>query len=83
MDYVKGGTLIIQARTIKEVNSIDRVVVYADGCEREYLMPLPEERKEGEWLDNGDRYYRCSLCGMKDTDSWKFCRGCGARMKGE
>lgn len=33
MDYVKDGTLTIQARTIKEVNSIDRVVVYADGCE--------------------------------------------------
>ena len=41
MDYVKDGTLTIQARTIKEVNSIDRVVVYADGCQREYLMPLP------------------------------------------
>lgn len=46
-------------------------------------LPTVEERKEGEWLDNGDRYYRCSLCGMKDTDNWKFCRGCGAYMKGE
>ena len=45
MDYVKNGTLTIQARTIEEVNSIDRVVVYADGCEREYLMPFPVERK--------------------------------------
>lgn len=45
--------------------------------------PTVEERNEGEWLDNGDRYYRCSLCGMKDTDNWKFCRGCGAKMKGE
>lgn len=45
--------------------------------------PTIEERKEGRWIDNGDRYYRCSLCGMKDTDNWKFCRGCGAYMKGE
>lgn len=45
--------------------------------------PTVEERKEGRWIDNGDRYYRCSLCGMKDTDNWKFCRGCGAYMKGE
>lgn len=46
-------------------------------------LPTVEERNVGEWLDNGDRYYRCSLCGMKDTDNWKFCRGCGAYMKGE
>ena len=46
-------------------------------------IPTVEERNVGEWLDNGDRYYRCSLCGMKDTDNWKFCRGCGAYMKGE
>jgi len=90
MDYVKDGTLTIQARTIKEVNSIDRVVVYADGCEREYLMPLPEERKEGEWIH--DIHYglklpehRCSICGeweYSDTES-KFCPNCGAKMKGE
>lgn len=50
----------------------------------EMVQPLNEEvRKEGRWIDNGDRYYRCSLCGMKDTDNWKFCRGCGAYMKGE
>ena len=47
MDYVKDGTLTIQARTIKEVNSIDRVVVYADGCEGciwEYREPFLLER---------------------------------------
>ena len=92
MDYVKDGTLTIQARTIKEVNSIDRVVVYADGCQREYLMPLPtiEERKEGEWIH--DVHYglqlpehRCSICGeweYSDTES-NFCPKCGAKMKGE
>lgn len=46
-------------------------------------LPTIEERNVGEWLDNGDRYYRCSLCGMKDTDNWKFCRGCGAYKIGD
>lgn len=40
------------------------------------------EPKRGEWIDNGDRYFRCSLCGTKDTDKWHWCHGCGARMKG-
>lgn len=40
------------------------------------------ERPKGEWIDNGDRYFRCSLCGTKDTDTWNWCHGCGCRMKG-
>ena len=89
MDYVKDGTLTIQARTIKEVNSIDRVIVYADGCQREYLMPLPtiEERKEGEWLDNKWLGEKCSVCGWElhyiNFGQFKYCPNCGARMKGE
>lgn len=39
-------------------------------------------RPQGEWRDNGDKYFRCSLCGIKDTDKWHWCHGCGARMKG-
>ena len=94
MDYVKDGTLTIQARTIKEVNSIDRVVVYADGCQREYLMPLPtvEERKEGRWIDTDyinlqlDTYLAsCSECGYQmnvhnNRGYFNFCPNCGARM---
>lgn len=92
MDYVKDGTLTIQARTIKEVNSIDRVVVYADGCQREYLMPLPtvEERKEGYWIRDG-HHIRCSECSEYicdkdregDTIPQNYCPNCGARIKGE
>ena len=94
MDYVKDGTLTIQARTIKEVNSIDRVVVYADGCQREYLMPLPtvEERKEGRWIDTDyinlqlDTYLAsCSECGYQmnvhnNRGYFKYCPNCGAKM---
>lgn len=74
MDYVKDGTLTIQARTIKEVNSIDRVVVYADGCQREYLMPLPtiEERKDGEWIELGQN---------KDVTHNIMCSVCGGKLK--
>lgn len=52
MDYVKDGTLTIQARTIEEVNSIDRVVVYADGCEREFLL----RDVEWEWCHDCKEY---------------------------
>lgn len=91
MDYVKDGTLTIQARTIKEVNSIDRVVVYADGCQREYLMPLPTI--EGKWIPC--KWYfgkdkkswtdevKCSECGELGEEEYSYCPYCGARMKGE
>lgn len=47
------------------------------------IRALPSaDRPSGEWIDNGDRYFRCSLCGTKDTDRWCWCHGCGARMKG-
>ena len=48
-----------------------------------FLKSRPSaDRPQGEWIDNGDRYYRCSLCGTKDTDTWDWCHGCGCRMKG-
>ena len=40
------------------------------------------DRSQGEWIDNGDRFFRCSLCGTKDTDKWHWCHGCGHPMKG-
>lgn len=88
MDYVKDGTLTIQARTIEEVNSIDRVVVYADGCEREYLMPVAN----GKWIEEYDedaplflkRRWRCTACnGWQTYGKPKFCPNCGAKMIGE
>ena len=47
-----------------------------------FLEKHSADRPIGEWVDNGDRYYRCSLCGTKDTDTWDWCHGCGCRMKG-
>ena len=47
------------------------------------IRALPSaDRPRGEWIDNGDRYFRCSLCGTKDTDRWHWCHGCGHPMKG-
>ena len=46
------------------------------------IMSLPSAERKGEWIDNGDRYFRCSLCGTKDTDKWHWCHGCGHPMKG-
>ena len=48
----------------------------------EVIMRLPSAERKGEWIDNGDRYFRCSLCGTKDTDKWHWCHGCGHPMKG-
>ena len=50
---------------------------------RERIEAIPSaDRPSGEWIDNGDRYFRCSLCGTKDTDRWCWCHGCGHPMKG-
>ena len=38
---------------------------------------------EGEWVwDREHSNYKCSLCGEYDIGVPKFCRECGARMKG-
>ena len=93
-EYVKDGTLTIQARTIKEVTSIDKVVVYADGYEQEYLMPIPSaEPKRGEWVHKPSKsgewiWWQCSECGAvifsKSEADRKihhaYCGVCGAKM---
>ena len=48
---------------------------------RKAIRALPSAERIGEWIDNEDRYFRCSLCGTKDTDKWNWCHGCGARMR--
>lgn len=53
-----------------------------------YMLP-PEDRPKGEFEIcgnsnglNGTMYYKCSLCGTPIDPCDKFCRGCGAYMKG-
>lgn len=60
---------------------------WSDAYDKSFIIGAIEEQpsikpRRGEWIDNGDRYFRCSLCGTKDTDKWHWCHGCGARMKG-
>jgi hypothetical protein len=41
------------------------------------------KQNEGEWIwDREHANYKCSLCGEYDFGVPKFCRGCGAKMKG-
>ena len=53
-----------------------------DHCIERLNKVKSADRPQGEWIDNGDKYFRCSLCGTKDTDKWHWCHGCGNPMKG-
>ena len=49
-------------------------------------LPTIEERKTGNWGDDGD--YVCSVCGFECDDPYylgsaDYCPNCGAKMKGE
>ena len=41
------------------------------------------KQSEGEWIwDKEHSNHKCGLCGEYDMTTPKFCRGCGAKMKG-
>lgn len=41
------------------------------------------KQSKGEWIwDKEHSNYKCSLCGEYDISVPKFCRECGAKMKG-
>lgn len=44
--YIKNGQLTIQAETMQEVESIEKIVVYEDMFRREFVEP-----KRGEWIN--------------------------------
>ena len=79
---------------IKKSDAIKAIIEYADtytfnsynkGMHKavSIIEAIPSaDRPQGEWIDNGDRFFRCSLCGTKDTDRWHWCHGCGHPMKG-
>ena len=74
-DLIKRGDAI---RAVERVcNGDDRCLSFI-----EFINTIPSAERKGEWIDNGDRYFRCSLCGTKDTDKWHWCHGCGHPMKG-
>lgn len=40
------------------------------------------EPKRGEWLEIGDDWIKCSLCGKEICYDANFCPNCGADMRG-
>lgn len=52
------------------------------------LRNLPSAERVGHWIQiSPAKIYECSVCGQNvktdDIDCYKYCHGCGARMKGE
>lgn len=47
---------------------------------REALSRVPSAEKKGEWFDKGSLSCRCSVCGCKSVNEYKYCPNCGARM---
>ena len=59
---------------------------WSDAYDKSFIIGAIEEQpsikpRRGEWIDKGDRYWYCSECGTKDTDTWEWCHGCGADMR--
>lgn len=48
----------------------------------EILQNLPSAEKTGYWYDKGSLSCRCSECGCKSPQEFKYCPNCGARMEG-
>ena len=51
-----------------------------------YLVPSAD-RPQGEWVQiSPAKIYECSICGQNvitsDIEAYKWCHGCGCRMKG-
>lgn len=53
-------------------------------------MPIADVRENvnGEWIEEQNCYYRCSVCGkhypsFRDNMEYNFCPNCGADMRGE
>lgn len=51
-------------------------------------QPTIDPVRKGKWLQNpddtaGEPFYICSQCGHGSYDITKFCKNCGADMRGE
>ena len=68
----------------------DDEIIYCgnDGEYERYNIPTDApsadvvERKKGEWINNTNGTFECSLCGWKHSRS-NYCPNCGADMRGE
>lgn len=81
---------LIDADALKSIRSIQSADFNSIETIQKWIDNAPTiERPKGEFEIcgtsnglNGTMYYKCSLCGTPVDPSDKFCRGCGARMKG-
>lgn len=68
------GVGIIHCRKMDDCNICKATRLYEAGYRKQ---------SEGEWIwDREHSNYKCSLCGEYDIGVPKFCRECGAKMKG-
>lgn len=53
---------------------------------RDYLPSVTPERLKGKWIeieiDAGEFIYKCTKCGMRVINPYKYCPICGAEMGG-
>lgn len=90
-DIDNAPTVELDESVIQEVLNKRCMSVVAN----EYLIKLHNERPHGEWIRKGDSKWHCSECGAvpefggtTNTDKFnvtmsnKYCRLCGADMRG-
>ena len=76
--------------TLKWLDTIPTQSEQVDALEM--AIEALENQKTGHWIADVDKWgdvvttingYKCSECGMFNTDKDNYCPNCGAKMKGE
>lgn len=72
----------------KLVNPYQHNEIWCERLKRIVINGTPLDSVKGEWKRISPAgIYECSCCGQNimtsDIECYKFCHGCGARMKGE
>ena len=62
-------------------NALYDIFAEPKGLGEEILNKLPSVEKTGYWYDKGSLSCRCSECGCKSPQEFKYCPNCGARME--
>ena len=47
------------------------------------IEALEQEPKQGKWVREEHKDYKCSICGVEQWDNTDFCPNCRAKMDGE
>lgn len=80
---------------LTEATEYENSVCYVTEVDREPLemaIKALKSQKTGHWIADVDKWgdvvttingYKCSECGMFNTDKDNYCPNCGAKMEGE